>query len=107
MALHKPDVSLGKESRKINKSVWIPLSPQTWVPHQIFLRALHALGLLVPLSSTEGIHVSPPKLPTAQLVSISNVPMSLRGIQGSFFLQKNHSFAGAHRHVRSPQLPII
>lgn len=27
MALHKPDVSPGKESRKINKSVWIPFPP--------------------------------------------------------------------------------
>ena len=27
MALHKPDVSPGKESRKINKSVWIPPPP--------------------------------------------------------------------------------
>lgn len=76
MALHKPDVSLGKESRKINLSGF-PLFPQTWVPDQTFLRALPALGSLVPLRSTEVIHTSPPNLPTEQQVSISNTSQCL------------------------------
>lgn len=93
MALHKPDVSLGKGSRKINLSGF-PFFPRLGSLTRHFLEPYMLLDHLYHWAAQKRYTYPLQTSPQHSRFHSQHIPMSLRGTQGSFLLQKEHSFAG-------------